>query len=104
MEGPAAKTADRPVAARAGKTPWLVTVLKAYDGRSAIEATVEPSGRDRRNQGVEFPDERRLTGRRASIGLLDGAARGTPYTYRRKKRKKERRMGPVQQWCRCGSA
>jgi len=42
MEGPAAKTADRPVAARAGKTPWLVTVLKAYDGRSAIEATMEP--------------------------------------------------------------
>ena len=42
MGGPAAKTADRPVAARAWKSPWLVTVLKAYGGRSAIEATMEP--------------------------------------------------------------
>jgi len=27
----------------AGKSHWLAKVLKAYDGRSAIEATVEPS-------------------------------------------------------------
>jgi hypothetical protein len=68
-----------------------VKVLKAYAGRSAIEGTVEPSVTTRRNQGVKIPDERRLTGRPASIGLRDGAARGTPYTYRRKKRKNNRR-------------
>jgi fibronectin-binding autotransporter adhesin len=33
-----------------------VTVLKPYDGRSAIEVTGEPSGRDRRNQGAKIPD------------------------------------------------
>jgi hypothetical protein len=43
MEGPAAKTADRLVAARIGKTPWLATLLEAYGGRLAIEATMEPS-------------------------------------------------------------
>jgi hypothetical protein len=86
------------------KTLWLVTVLKPYDGRSAIEATVAPSAIVSRNQRAKIPDGRRLAGRRASIGLLDGAVRGTPYTYRRKKIKKERTIGPVQQWCRCGSA
>jgi len=60
------------VAAQAGKSHWLVTVLEAYDGRSAIEATVEPSALLSRNQGTEIPD-----GRRASIGMRDGAARGT---------------------------
>jgi hypothetical protein len=74
--------------ALAWKCPWLVTVLKANDGRSAIEATEEPSATKPRNQRARIPDRRRLTGRRASIGLLDGAERGTPYTYRRKKRKK----------------
>ena len=39
---PAAKTANRLVAARAWKSAWLVTVLEAYDGRLAIEATMEP--------------------------------------------------------------
>ena len=78
VEGPAAKTADRPVAARVWKSPWLVTVLGAYGGRLAIEATMEPSAVVSRNQGAEIPDGRRLTGRRASIGLLDGAARGYP--------------------------
>jgi hypothetical protein len=43
MEGPTATTADRPVAALAWKRPWLVTVLEAYSGRLAIEATMEPS-------------------------------------------------------------
>jgi hypothetical protein len=81
-----------------------VTVLKAYDGRSAIEATVEPSVTVSRNQGAKIPERRRLPGWRAAIGLRDGAARGTPYTYRRKKRKKERRIEPVQHWRRCGSA
>jgi hypothetical protein len=42
VEGPTAKTADRPVAARVGKSPWLVTILEAYGGRLAIEATMEP--------------------------------------------------------------
>jgi hypothetical protein len=41
-ESPTAKTADRLVAARAWKSPWLVTVLEAYGGRLAIEATMEP--------------------------------------------------------------
>jgi hypothetical protein len=93
---PDAKTADRLVAAQAGKTPRLVTVFGAYDGRSAIEATGEPSGRKSRNHGAKIPDGRQLTRRPAFMGLLDGAARGTPYAYRRKKRKKERRIGPVQ--------
>ena len=66
-------------------------VFRAYDGRSAIKATGEPSGRESRTQGAKIPDGRRLTGRRASIGLLDGAARGSPYTYRRKKKRKNYR-------------
>jgi hypothetical protein len=37
---PAAKTADRPVAAQAWKRPWLVTVVEDYNGRLAIEATI----------------------------------------------------------------
>jgi len=89
----------RLVAAQAGKSHWLVTIFGAYDARSAIEATGKPSAIVSRNQGAKIPDERR-----ASIGLGYGAARGTPHTYRRKKRKKERRMGPVQQRRRCGSA
>jgi hypothetical protein len=58
MGGPAAKTADRLVAARAWKSPWLVTVVEAYRGRLAIEATVEPPVTVSRNQGSEIPDER----------------------------------------------
>jgi hypothetical protein len=42
VEGPTTKTADRPVAERAWKSPWLVTVLEAYGGRLAIEAAMEP--------------------------------------------------------------
>ena len=57
IEGPAAKTADRPVAARAWENPWLVTVLEAYNGRLAIEATMEPPVTLSRNQGSEIPDE-----------------------------------------------
>jgi len=82
---------QRHEAARAWKSHWLAPVLKAYDGRSAIEATGEPSGRDRRNQRAKIPDERRRTGRRASIEIAYGAARGTPYRDRREKRKKEER-------------
>jgi hypothetical protein len=42
MEGPDAKTADRLVAARAGKSHWLVTISGRWEARSGIEATVEP--------------------------------------------------------------
>jgi hypothetical protein len=42
VEGPAAKTADRPVAALAWKRPLMVTLLEAYGRRLAIEATMEP--------------------------------------------------------------
>ena len=58
LEELAAKTADRPVAARAWKSPWLVTVLEAYGGRLAIEATMEPPVTVSRNQRSEIPDER----------------------------------------------
>jgi len=53
---PAAKTADRLVAARAWKSAWLVTLLEAYDGRSAIKATMEPPVTVSRNQGSEIRD------------------------------------------------
>ena len=32
MKAPTAKTADRPVAARAWKSAWLVTLLETYGG------------------------------------------------------------------------
>ena len=73
MEGPAAKTAGRLVATQAWKSPWLATVLEAYGGRSATEATMEPPATKGRNQRAKIPDEQR-----ASIGQRDGAARGTP--------------------------
>ncbi len=57
MEGPAAKTADRLVAARIGKTLWLVTLLEAYDGRSATGTTMEPPVTMSRNQVAKIPDE-----------------------------------------------
>jgi hypothetical protein len=49
MEGPAAKTADRLVAARIGKTLWLVTLFERWEARSAMEATMEPSATIGRN-------------------------------------------------------
>jgi hypothetical protein len=49
------------VAAQAWKSPWLVTVLKGYDGRSAIEVSVEPSATMGRNQEAKIPDERRAS-------------------------------------------
>ena len=42
----------------AWKSPWLVTILEAYGGRLAIEATMEPSVTVSRNQGSKIPDER----------------------------------------------
>jgi hypothetical protein len=69
----------RLVAARAGKSHWLVTVLKAYNGRSATEATGESSAIVSRNQWAKIPDERCLTGRRASIRMGTGL-RGVPHT------------------------
>jgi hypothetical protein len=59
MKGPDAKTAGRLVAARARKSHWLATVLGVYDGRSAIEATGEPSAAKSQNQGAKIPDEQR---------------------------------------------
>jgi hypothetical protein len=49
----------RLVAARAGKSHWLAPVLKAYDGRSAIEAPREPSAIERENQDVKIAGKRR---------------------------------------------
>ena len=43
---------------RLEKTHWLLTVLKAYDGRSAIEVTGEPSVTKSWNQGARILDER----------------------------------------------
>ena len=57
MEGPAAKTADRLVAAQTWKTPWLATVLSRWEARSATEATMEPPARKSRNQGAKIPDK-----------------------------------------------
>jgi hypothetical protein len=73
MESPAAKTADRPVAAQARKTPWMVTVFGRQEARSATEVTMEPPATMSRNQGAKIPDKQR-----ASIAMRDGAARGTP--------------------------
>ncbi len=91
VEGPATETADRLVATQAWKSPWLVTVFGCWEARLVTEATVEPPAIVSRNQVAKIPDGRRRTGRRASIGLLDGAARGTPYTHRRKKKRKNYR-------------
>ncbi len=63
----------RLVAAQAGKSHWLVTVLKAYDGRSATEATMEPPVTKSPNQGAKIPDDLK-----DSIGQRDGAERDTP--------------------------
>jgi len=53
VEGPTAKTGGGP----AWKIPWLVTVLEAYGGRLAIEATAGPSAskgasEQRRTRGI----------------------------------------------------
>jgi hypothetical protein len=72
MEGPTAKTADRLVAARAGKTLWLVTFFGRLEARSATGAIMEPPDTKSRNQGARIPDERR-----ASIRLRDGGSSGT---------------------------
>ena len=61
------------VATQAWKTLWLVTVFGRWEARSATEATMEPPATKSPNQGAKIPDERL-----ASIGLRDGAARGTP--------------------------
>ncbi len=61
MEDPTAKTADRLVAARAWKRPWLVTLLEAYGGRLAIEATVEPSVTERDSSGAKSAGKRGMS-------------------------------------------
>jgi hypothetical protein len=83
------------MAALAWKRPWLVTVLEAYGGRLAIEATVEPSSTKGGRLGAENPDEQ--------WGFYR-SERGAPYVDRRKKkRKNHRKNAPVQHWRRCGS-
>ena len=84
VEGPTAKTGG----GTAWKTPWLVTVFGRWEARSANGATIEPPVTTSRNQRAKIPDGRRYTGRRAAIGLNDGAASGTPYAQRRKKKRK----------------
>jgi len=69
------------------KSPWLVTLFERCEARSATEATVEPPVTVSRNQGAKIPDGHWLSGRRASIGQRDGAARGTPYLDRRRKKR-----------------
>jgi len=61
------------VAAQDGKSLWLVTVLEAYGGRSATEATMEPPDTKSQNQRAKISDKQR-----ASIAMRDGAARATP--------------------------
>ena len=51
----------------------MVTLLEAYGGRLAIEATMEPPVTVSRNQRSKIPDEWR-----ASTGLKDGVARADP--------------------------
>jgi hypothetical protein len=67
----------------AWKSPWLVTVFRCWEARSATEAIIEPPATKSQNQGAKTPD-----GRRASIGIRDGAARDTPWIDRRKKKRK----------------
>ena len=75
MEGPAAKAADRPVADRAGKSHWLVTVSEGWEARSGTEATEEPSATVSRNRGAKIPDDRRLTDRAAGFYRVEGRGR-----------------------------
>ncbi len=72
------------MATQAWKTPWLATVLARLEARSATEATVEPPVTTSRNQRAKISDKQR-----ASIGLRDGVARGTPYVDRRRKKKRK---------------
>ena len=73
VEDPTATTTDRPVAARAWKSPWLVSLFGRWEARSATEATVEPSASECRNQGAKIPDEQQ-----ASIGQRDGGCEAYP--------------------------
>ena len=69
----AAKTADRLVAARVWKSHWLVTLLEAYGGRLAIEATVEPPVTVSRNRGRKMPVRERtapLNQRLKTVGKM----------------------------------
>ena len=52
-----------------------MTVLEAYSGRLAIEATMKPSCAVGRNQGSKIPDERGWSGRPGSIGQCIGTGR-----------------------------
>jgi hypothetical protein len=80
VEGPTAKTADRPVAARVCKSPWLVTFLETDDGRLAIAATMEPPVTASRNQRLKIPDD--------GLGRCRDAAQPPDPINRRKKKRK----------------
>ncbi len=80
IDGPAAQTAG----GMAWKTPWPVTLFGRWEARSATGAIMEPPVAKSRNPGVKISDERR-----ASIGHRHGAARGTPWVDRRRKKKRK---------------
>jgi len=62
-----------------------VTVLEAYGGRLAIEATMEPPITVSRNQGPEIPDEQR------GFYRAEGdAGRGAPDIDRREEKRIKR--------------
>jgi hypothetical protein len=61
-EGPAAQTGGGTIR----KSPWLVTVLEAKDGRLATEATREPSATERGSRGRKMLVDRRLNGARSA--------------------------------------
>ena len=58
LEGVLKARPPKLVVERARKSHWLVTVFDGYDGRSAIEATREPSASKRGCAGWKSLDEK----------------------------------------------
>jgi hypothetical protein len=77
---------DGPTAQIGGGTGWEKSL--AGDGFEGLRRAISHRGdcgavwQPEPGSGGEIPDGLQLAERRASIGLLDGAARATPYTYR----------------------
>jgi len=69
---------------------WLGTVFRAYRGRSATEATVEPSATKRRNQEVKIPDE--LAG---FYRAVEWGREGYPMGGQKRKRERGGGTGPA---------